>query len=223
MPDVDSETKDALWNAWFNLSTTHALPLIKVVVDTNQNQRVKIAHTNQNQRGRRNSSMEDEAAYGLYQASHLSVQEFCFASHLAETIEQIDRYPTAAVYTHREMLISLLETYENSFFHNAFSLLGEFNDGEMPTMIQSFKSFDCSSDFLSNLLAIHSQYPSLKELDLAGNQNITDLNWCNDKEAVEGLELCERLNMKNCTNVTHTRSKRSSTHMAMVRMEIYVL
>ena len=199
MPDVDSETKDALWGAWYELSAMHTLPLIKVIVDTNQKHRiVKVPPV----RGRPNSTIEDEEVHGLYQASHLSVQEFCFATHLAK---KINRGPTTAI-NHttktREVLISLLENYGNSFFHNAFSLLGELNDGQMPKMIQSHKSSRCSSGFLSNLLAIHSQNPSLKELDLGSNQNISDLNWCDNEEAVEGLQRLESLNLKNCTNIT---------------------
>ena len=88
---------------------------------------------------------------GLYQSSHLSMQEYAFASELAKNKD-------------RDKIEALIRQGDESYL-NAFRLLGELGP-EAPSLITSFVDKECSMTRVKLLMALHQVHPQLANVDL---------------------------------------------------------
>ena len=163
---------------------------------------VDAAAAEANGQGATVSGVEGEA-YGLYQSSHLSIQEYCFTKWLVKEVERPTERPTdpqdgPSPGHARSSLLSKLKEYDDIFYQNSMSLLGEVDEGRMAALIPTFQSSNCSMGFLSHLVTLHHKFPQLVDLNVAGNSKLTSLDWM-AQQHISGLRNIQSLDLSTCT------------------------
>ena len=158
-----------LWDQWKELGLKNCLPCLKVTApDSAYVQGIDAYFAREKGVDETKTELdvnEKEDAtvgLGLYQSSHLSMQEYAFASELAKNKD-------------RDKIEALIRQGDESYL-NAFRLLGELGP-EAPSLITSFVDQECTMNRVKLLMVLHQVHPQLTNVDLRNSHDLKGTEW----------------------------------------------
>ena len=159
-----------LWDQWKELGHKNCLPCLKVVTapDSTYVQGRDAYFASEKGVDETKTELEENekedatVGLGLYQSSHLSMQEYVFVSELAKNKD-------------REQIEEVIRQGDK-FYLNAFGLLGELGP-EAPSLITSFVDKECTMNRVKLLMVLHQVHPQLTNVDLRNSYDLKGTEW----------------------------------------------